>query len=64
MENNFSKNLNRVLNERGLTHSQLAKMAGISPETIKRIIAGKPCQMFIKLQIKNALGMSYEELNN
>lgn len=37
----FSRNLNRIMNERGISQREMAKMAGCSATTIHRYVHGQ-----------------------
>ena len=54
-------NVRRCREERLLSKAELARRAGVSPLTIDRIEAGKPCRIDTKRKIILALGMQIED---
>lgn len=53
--------LKKVREERLLSKSELAKMAGVSPLTIDRIEKDYPCRMETKRKILQALGIKLSD---
>ena len=58
----FTKQLNRVMQERNLTAKQLSELSGVSPSTINRIKSKPPnhIRMRTALKISYSLGFSLE----
>ena len=59
----FSKNLKRILNEQGIQQKQLAKMVGVSHQSVSYWVNGvKVPRMNMLNSIADALGCSIAEL--
>lgn len=54
-------NVRKIREERLLSKSELARLAGVSPVTIDRIEHGEDCRMETKRKIIAALGFSLAE---
>ena len=54
---NQTNNVKKIREEKMLSKSELARMAGISPLTLDRIEKGKDCRMATKRKILLALGL-------
>lgn len=53
--------LRKIREERLLSKSELARLAGISPVTIDRIERGEQCRMETKRKVLSALGFTLTE---
>ena len=53
--------LRQIREDRMLSKSELARLAGISPVTIDRIERGEPCRMETKRKVLSALGFNLTE---
>jgi DNA-binding XRE family transcriptional regulator len=53
--------LRKIREERLLSKSELARLAGISPVTIDRIERGEQCRMETKRKVLAALGITLTE---
>jgi DNA-binding XRE family transcriptional regulator len=58
---NHDNNVQKIREERLLSKSELARLAGIAPATIDRIERGEDCRMETKRKIILALGFSLAE---
>ncbi len=58
---NHDNNVRKIREERLLSKSELAKLAGVAPATIDRIERGEDCRMETKRKIILALGFSLAE---
>ena len=59
----FSENLNRIINEQGMTHYRLAQITGITHSAMSLYRNGKRKPHFDNLKkIANALNVSLDEL--
>jgi DNA-binding XRE family transcriptional regulator len=54
-------NVQKIREERLLSKSELARLAGVAPATIDRIERGEDCRMETKRKIILALGFSLAE---
>ena len=54
-------NVRKIREERLLSKSELARLAGVSPVTIDRIERGEDCRMETKRKIITALGFPLSE---
>jgi DNA-binding XRE family transcriptional regulator len=54
-------NVKKLREERMLSKSELARLAGISPLTLDRIEKGKACRMATKRKILLALGLTINQ---
>jgi DNA-binding XRE family transcriptional regulator len=54
-------NVQKIREERLISKSELARLAGVSPATIDRIERGEDCRMETKRKIILALGFSLSE---
>lgn len=61
MMNMTRNNVRKIREERLLSKSELARLAGVSPVTIDRIERGEDCRMETKRKIITALGFSLAE---
>jgi DNA-binding XRE family transcriptional regulator len=57
-------NVRKIREERLISKSELAHLAGLSPPTIDRIERGEDCRMETKRKIILALGFSLAEKDN
>lgn len=57
----FRNNVRKIREERLMSKSELARLAGVSPLTIDRIERGEDCRMETKRKILIALGFSLSE---
>jgi transcriptional regulator with XRE-family HTH domain len=65
MDNNSSKEnpqLDEYLNLRGVSRAELARMSGVSAETIKGWVSGKKPSFLAVIRISAALGVPLKEL--
>jgi DNA-binding XRE family transcriptional regulator len=58
---NHDNNVQKIREERLLSKSELARLAGIAPATIDRIERGEDCRLETKRKIILALGFSLAE---
>ena len=58
---NQTNNVKKIREEKMLSKSELARMAGISPLTLHRIEKGKDCTMATKRKILLALGLEIKQ---
>ncbi|MDO8583790.1 MAG: helix-turn-helix transcriptional regulator [bacterium] len=58
---NQTNNVKQIREEKMLSKSELARMAGISPLTLDRIEKGKDCRMATKRKILLALGLKIQQ---
>jgi DNA-binding XRE family transcriptional regulator len=58
---NHDNNVQKIREERLLSKSELARLAGVAPATIDRIERGEDCRMETKRKIILALGFSLAE---
>jgi DNA-binding XRE family transcriptional regulator len=58
---NQTNNVKKIREEKMLSKSELARMAGISPLTLHRIERGKDCRMATKRKILLALGLKIKQ---
>lgn len=60
----FGEVLREVMDERGVTQSQLARMSGVSRQAINRLIAGhvRDPRLPIAKKLASALGVSLDEI--
>ena len=58
---NRDNNVQKIREERLLSKSELARLAGVAPATIDRIERGEDCRMETKRKIILALGFSLAE---
>jgi DNA-binding XRE family transcriptional regulator len=58
---NQTNNVKKIREEKMLSKSELARMAGISPLTLDRIEKGKDCRMATKRKILLALGLEIKQ---
>jgi len=58
---NQTNNVKKIREEKMLSKSELARMAGISPLTLHRIEKGKDCRMATKRKILLALGLEIKQ---
>jgi DNA-binding XRE family transcriptional regulator len=58
---NQTNNVKKIREEKMLSKSELARMAGISPLTLDRIEKGKDCRMATKRKILLALGLKTKQ---
>ena len=58
---NQTNNVKKIREEKMLSKSELARMAGISPLTLDRIEKGKDCRMATKRKILLALGLKINQ---
>ena len=56
-----TNNVRKIREEKMLSKSELARMAGISPLTLDRIEKGKDCRMATKRKILLALGLKIHQ---
>jgi DNA-binding XRE family transcriptional regulator len=56
-----SNNIKKIREEKMLSKTELARMAGISPLTLDRIEKGKACRMATKRKIILALGLEVHQ---
>jgi DNA-binding XRE family transcriptional regulator len=56
-----SNNIKKIREEKMLSKTELARMAGISPLTLDRIEKGKACRMATKRKIILALGLKINQ---
>lgn len=57
----YRNNVKRIREDRLMSKSELARLAGVSPATIERIERGEECRMETKRKILLALGFSLSE---
>ncbi len=57
----YKNNIRRIREERLMSKSELARLAGVSPATIDRIERGEDCRMETKRKILLAFGFSIAE---
>ena len=59
----FRSNLDKFLQEREITYSNLAEEAGISFSTLKTLMAssGKDCNLSTAIKLAKALGITIDE---
>ncbi|WP_282003898.1 helix-turn-helix transcriptional regulator [Geotalea uraniireducens] len=57
----YRNNVRKIREERLMSKSELARLAGVSPATIDRIERGEECRMETKRKILLALGFSLSE---
>lgn len=59
----LSRNLRRILKQRGITKYRLSKMTGLSEQAVGHVVRGRHMPLIHKLvSIAEALGVSLEEL--
>jgi DNA-binding XRE family transcriptional regulator len=58
---NQTNNVKKIREEKMLSKSELARMAGISPLTLDRIEKGRDCRMATKRKILLALGLEIKQ---
>jgi DNA-binding XRE family transcriptional regulator len=58
---NQTNNVKKIREEKMLSKSELARMAGISPLTLDRIEKGKDCRMATKRKLLLALGLKIQQ---
>jgi DNA-binding XRE family transcriptional regulator len=58
---NQTNNVKKIREEKMLSKSELARLAGISPLTLDRIEKGKDCRMATKRKILLALGLEIKQ---
>jgi DNA-binding XRE family transcriptional regulator len=56
------KNLRKRRDAAGLSRYELAKLAGVSPDTIEQIEGGAGCRADTALKLARALGTTVEDL--
>ena len=53
--------VDREREQRGMTAAGLARQAGVDPDTIRRLLAGKAVRLSTLRQVVLALGVGWEE---
>ncbi len=57
----FKNNIRKIREERLMSKSELARLAGVSPATIDRIERGEDCRVETKRKILLAFGFTLSE---
>jgi DNA-binding XRE family transcriptional regulator len=57
----YKNNIRKIREERLMSKSELARLAGVSPATIDRIERGEDCRVETKRKILLAFGFSLSE---